>query len=68
MARRSRTSGWVTPFLAICSSERIVSRLLIRGYAGGVREERKLRLRLVVIVRFQWRFESSPRHSQYGPR
>jgi hypothetical protein len=28
----------------------------------GVREERKLNLKLVVTARFQWRFESSPRH------
>ncbi|MEU6216029.1 hypothetical protein ABZ845_00700 [Streptomyces sp. NPDC047022] len=29
---------------------------------AGVREERKLKLRLVVTARSQWRFESSPRH------
>lgn len=28
--------------------------------AAGVREERKLKLKLVVTTRFQWRFESSP--------
>ena len=27
-----------------------------------MREERKLKLKLVVTARFQWRFESSPRH------
>ncbi|MFH9132273.1 hypothetical protein [Streptomyces sp. NPDC017524] len=29
---------------------------------AGVREERKLKLRLVVKARFQWRFDSSLRH------
>jgi hypothetical protein len=28
-----------------------------------VREERKLKLKLVVTTRFQWRFEPFPRHS-----
>ncbi|MFE7140734.1 hypothetical protein ACFVAG_23570 [Streptomyces sp. NPDC057644] len=28
----------------------------------GVREERKLKLKLVVKARFQWRFDSSLRH------
>lgn len=42
---------------------------------AGVREERKLNLKLVVTARFQWRFESSPRHQPgicpagaYAPR
>ncbi len=30
--------------------------------AMGVREERKLKLKLVVKARFQWRFDSSLRH------
>ncbi|SCD39021.1 hypothetical protein GA0115243_101356 [Streptomyces sp. ScaeMP-e83] len=29
---------------------------------AGVREERKLKLKLVVKARFQWRFDSSLRH------
>ncbi|GGX60694.1 hypothetical protein GCM10010515_30610 [Streptomyces fructofermentans] len=34
----------------------------------GVREERKLNLKLVVTARFQWRFESSPRHQPASVR
>ncbi len=30
--------------------------------ATGVREERKLKRKLVVKARFQWRFDSSLRH------
>ncbi|AVZ72398.1 hypothetical protein SLUN_09515 [Streptomyces lunaelactis] len=33
-----------------------------------MREERKLKLKLVVTVRFKWRFESSPRHIQQDVR
>lgn len=38
-----------------------------RLISAGVREERKLKLKLVVTTRFQWRFEPSSRHSVRSP-
>jgi hypothetical protein len=39
----------------------------VKRTTAGVREERKLKLKLVVTARFQRRFESSPRHT-FRPR
>lgn len=61
MAWRSPTSGWVTRYSVTSSGDRPwIPRAPLE--AAGVREERKLKLKLVVKARFQWRFDSSLRH------
>ena len=60
-AWRSPTSGWATWSSATCSGS--VDGIPGRRRAAGVREERKLKLKLVVMTRFQWGLDKPSEHS-----